>query len=132
MGLALITEDKSEWYRCRPWLEPMVSASDLYDMEHVERSIESGAMQFWSGKHSIAITEILNFPLAKAVNVFAVAGESGFALHELFKEIEPKICAFARASKCKKIMGYGIRPEWRKVCENAGYSYLWTVMAKDI
>lgn len=132
MGLALVTEDKSEWYRCRPWLEEMVSTSDFYNMAHIENRIEEGTLHFWSGKYSLALTEFLTFPLAKALNVFAVAGEKGNSLQELFNDIEPRLCFFARENGCKKIMGYGIRPEWKRACEAIGYSHKWTVMAKEI
>lgn len=131
-NLALVQTDKTEWFRCRPWLEDVIASSGLYDMAAVEQGITDGSMRLWFGENSVAITEILVFPIARVLNVFAVAGPKGIALAELLFEIEPKLCAFARSNNCKKIMGYGIKPQWRPVCEKIGYSHLWTVMAKDV
>lgn len=122
----------NEWARVRPWLEPMVAASGLYDMVYIEAEIEALRMHFWPGKNSVALTEFMTFPLAKVLNVFAVGGRKGRALHELTKEIEPDLVAWGRANGCSKIIGYGIKPQWRPVCEGMDYSHLWTVMVKDI
>lgn len=123
---------RAEWQRCKPWLEEMVSASELYDMSYIEQRLSDESLHFWPGESSVAITEFLTFPLAKVLNVFAVAGEKGRAIRELFSDIEPSLCIFARRNGCSKIMGYGIRPEWKTACEKIGYEHLWTVMAKDI
>lgn len=132
VNLALVPQEDSVWLRCKPWIEDMVATSDLYDMAYIERSLQCGAMHFWPGKNSMAITEFVTFPLAKVLSVFAVGGRKGLALHELLKDIEPKLQVFARLNGCKKIMGYGIRPQWRDACEAIGYAHLWTVMAKDV
>ena len=132
MALALVSEDRSEWLRCRGWILPMVLESDLYDMAYIEHRLKNGSLQFWSSRNSVALTEILEFPKAKMLNVFAVAGATGFALRELFREIEPQLCEFGRQRRCLKIMGYGITPQWQGVCENNGYDHQWTVMAKRL
>lgn len=121
-----------EWARCKGWLQPAVDAQGLYDMAYIEAEIEAGRMHFWPGKNSVAVTEFQTFPKAKVLNVFAVGGRKGFALHELTMELEPALVAWGRANGCKKIIGYGVKPNWRPVCEAMGFSHLWTVMAKDI
>jgi len=121
-----------EWVRCKPWLEPMVESSGFYDMAYIEGEITAGRMHFWPCANSAAITEFLTFPLAKVLNVFAVGGRKGPALRELTKELEPHLVAWGKANGCSKIIGYGIKPQWRPVCEGMNYSHLWTVMVKDI
>lgn len=89
-------------------------------------------MHFWPGRECVAVTEFIDYPKRKAINIFALAGKRGAALAELFLEIEPKIIAWAKELGCTKIIGSGIKENWRPVCEAHGYSHQWTVMAKDI
>ena len=89
-------------------------------------------MQFWPGRDCAAVTEFVAYPGCKVLNVFAAGGVTGKALHELTREMEPALVRWARASDCRKIIGFGINPTWRHVCEGMGYAHLWTVMAKDM
>jgi hypothetical protein len=121
-----------DWTRCREWIREAVEPTGFYQVEDVEKAIASGAMHFWAGRDCAAVTEFVFYPSCKALNVFAGGGTKGKALRELTTEMEPAFVRWAKASDCKKIIGFGLKDTWRPVCEGMGYSLLWTVMAKDI
>ena len=127
-----MTPLQGEWGRCRDWIQAAVEPTGLYFIGDVERAIAQGSMHFWPGKHCAAVTEFVIYPNCKALNVFAGGGTKGKALKELTSEMEPAFLRWAKASDCKKIIGFGINPAWMPVCEAMGYGHLWTVMAKDI
>lgn len=123
---------QEDWARCRDWIKAAVEPTGLYLIQDIEEAIASGEMHFWPGKHCAAVTEFVTYPNCKVLNVFAGGGVKGKALRELTKEMEPAFVRWAKASDCKKIMGFGINAMWRPICEGLGYSHQWTVMSKDI
>lgn len=127
-----MTEAQREWARCRAWIRAAVEPTGLYTVADVEEAIAEGRMQFWPGKDCAAVTEFVLYPSCKVLNVFAGGGVAGKALRELTREMEPALVRWAQASDCRKIIGFGINPAWRRVCEGMGYAHLWTVMAKDV
>ena len=127
-----MTDAQKEWARCRAWIRAAVEPTGLYTIADVEAAIAEGRMQFWPGKDCAAVTEFVTYPNCKTLNVFAAGGVAGKALRELTREMEPALVRWAAASDCKKIIGFGINPAWRPVCEGMGYAHLWTVMAKDV
>lgn len=118
--------------RCREWIRQAVEPTGLYTIADVEKAIESGAMHFWPARDCAAVTEFVFYPNCKALNIYAGGGIKGKALKELTDVVEPHLVAWAAASDCKKIMAFGIKPEWTPIGHRMGYSHLWTVMAKDI
>jgi hypothetical protein len=118
-----------DWVRCRAWIEEALAISGMYDIKDVEAAIEDGTMHFWPGESCAAVTEFAIFPNGKALNVFAGGGETGPALIELTEMMEPALVAWARASDCRWILGFG-RKGWERVCARMGYRHLWSVMVK--
>ena len=82
--------------------------------------------QFWPGKHSAVITELVRFKRVKALIVRHAGGD----MAELI-EMEKTFCAFARANDCTKIMGEG-REGWKRICERMGYRFAMVMMEKDL
>lgn len=116
-----------EWARCRHWIQDALNEGLGFEtLEDVESFIVSSRYQFWPGKRSAAITEILYFPQAKVLIVRMAGGD----LTELV-EMEKTFCEFARATGCTKIMGEG-RKGWERVCEEMGYRYGYICMEKDL
>ena len=64
---------------------------------------------------SAAITEVVEFPLLKALNIFLVGGD----LREL-RDLEPKLINYAISIGCKRITGggrdgwSGTESDWKK------------------
>jgi hypothetical protein len=121
-----------DWARCREWIKSAVEPTGLYLIEDVERAIEGRSMQFWPGRNCAAVTEFVFYPNMKVLNVYAGGGVRGKALKELTREMEPAFVRWAEATDCKRIIGFGIKRAWGRVCEGMGYRHLWTAMCKDI
>ena len=127
-----MTQLHEDWARCREWIRAAVEPTGLYQIGDVEQAIASGEMHFWPGKHCAAVTEFIFYPNCKALNIFAGGGRKGAALKELTCAMEPALELWARASACKKIIAFGIKPAWMPVGAALGYRHLWTVMTKDM
>ena len=123
------TDAQMEWLRCRHWIEAAVARSPfgLETIEDVEAAIARGAYQFWPGRGCACVTEIQNYPRKKVLCVV----HGGGALDELIDEMEPALCAFARAAGCDLIMGIG-RKGWARVTERRGYRFGWITMLKAL
>ena len=93
----------------------------------MERAIERGTYQVWFGAGCCAVTEIADYPKAKALVVVHGGGD----MAEMLDELEPAMCAFARAQGCTLIMGTG-RKGWERVTANRGYRFGWLTMVKPI
>lgn len=121
----------AEWQRCLPWIEAATEANGLYTVEYIEGEINAGRMVFWPLQNGAVLTDIVNYPRGRALNIFAAAGEPNASLVEMLEEAEPALVAFAMANGCRWVMGYG-RPGWQRQCKSMGYSPKWTVIAKEL
>lgn len=126
-----MTDIHSEWARCRDWIKAALVRTNFYDIEDIEGAISAGQMIFWPGKHGAAVTEFITYPNGKALNVFAGGGDHNASLQEFIDVFEPSLAAWAKASDCRWIIGYG-RPGWDRILKKRGYSTMWSVMKKDI
>ena len=126
-----MTVPQEEWDRCKGWIETAIARTGFYGIEDIEREIEAGRMTFWPGAHGAAVTEFIAYPGGKALNVFAGGGAGNESLTEFIEVFEPCLSAWAKASDCRWIIGYG-RPGWERVLNKRGYSTLWSVMRKEI
>ena len=116
-----------EWARCRHWIEAALAHSPgLETIEDVERAIERGSYQVWFGRDCCAVTEIADYARARALMVVHGGGDMG----ELLDELEPAMCAFARAQGCTLIMGTG-RKGWERAAGPRGYRFGWLTMVKS-
>jgi len=117
----------SEWARCRHWIQAAIDISLGFEtIEDVEQLLADRTYQFWAGKRSAAITEIVQFKRAKVLIVRMAGGN----LNELI-EMEKSFCQFACAMGCTKIMGEG-RRGWERVSEHMGYRFGYVVAVKDL
>lgn len=126
-----MTQAQDEWTRCRGWIVAALADNQFFSIEYVEAEIARGEMTLWPGKRGAAITEFVNYPKGRALNIFAVGGESNASMQELLETVEPCLVTWALAGNCKWIMGHG-RHGWQRVGKRLGYRPLWDVMAKEI
>lgn len=123
-----MNENRSEWLRCRPWIESALPyCYGTHTIEDVEQQIASGRLHFWSGERAAMVTEIVDYPRLRALNFFLVGGD----LEELVEKMEPSIIAWAKARGCKLVLQTG-RKGWSKVLAPKGYKSGLGVMMKDI
>ena len=117
-----------EWARCKPWIEAALEyCRGTHRIEDIERLIAEGKLQFWPGKRSAVVTEILEYPQLKALNFFLVGGD----LSELL-EWEPSFIAWAKALGCTRISQVLGRRGWEPTLKPLGYKTTLSVMLKDI
>ena len=128
MGLALVTEDKSEWYRCRPWIEAALEyARGTHTIEDIEDGIALGQFQFFCSENAAVVTEFIKYPQMKVLNYFLIGGD----LNELADKIEPHVSRWAKMKGCKRVIGIG-RKGLERVFGAKGFTYAWTGIYKDL
>lgn len=99
-------------YAAKPYIEAALEyASGTHTFEDIAAAVERGDMQFWPGPHSAVITEILESPRKRILNIFLAGGE-GSALAEL-AAMEPVIMDWARQQGCTEALFIG-RKGWER------------------
>ena len=113
-----------EWTRCRPWIEAALEhAGDFYNADDILAEIERGEAIFWPGEKAAVVTQIWDFPRAKAVNFWLAGGD----LDEL-RVMHDAISTWAKAQGCTHSIIAG-RAGWSRVL---GYKTAWTAMSKEL
>jgi hypothetical protein len=106
-----------EWARCRPWIEAALEyCYGTHRIEDIEAGLARGQYAFWPGRACAIVTEFTEYPQFKALNFFLVGGDRD----ELW-EMEPHICAWAKAHGCTKVSQIG-RSGWSKDFKARGYT----------
>lgn len=90
-------------------------AGNTHTVDDVRAAVASGHMQAWPGKHSVMITEVVQYPQVKAVRVFAGYGD----LDEL-SQMEVSAEAWASSIGCTRLEGFG-RNGWVRTLRDKGY-----------
>ena len=95
-----------EWFgefrRCEAWIEASLEyahgayAYGAFTIQDVFEDIMKGDMQFWPGKKSVAVTQIVPYPNKKIVHCFVAAGD----IIEL-EVTHDKIIAWAKTEGCE-------------------------------
>ena len=119
---------EQEWARCKHWIEASLKyCYGTHTLADVADGIASGQFQFWPSERCAVITEILEYPQAKALNFFLVGGDG----KELVERMEPMIVAWAKSIGCTRVAQVG-RKGWSRVLEPKGYRPVLTMMIKEI
>lgn len=127
-ALALVPEDKSEWLRCRPWIEnALVYTRGTHNIEDVEAGIERGKYQFFSAANCAVVVQIIDYPRMKVMNYFLAGGD----MNELKNTMHPAVKLWAKRQGCKRIGIIG-RPGWLKALFSIGFRYGWTMVFEDL
>jgi len=72
--------------------------------------LETGAAQMFQGDAGVVVTEVIQHPRLRELNVWLAAGQ----LEDCVR-LQPQIEAFARMNDCDRIIGRG-RRGWERVC----------------
>jgi hypothetical protein len=89
-------------------------AGNTHTIEDIQHLVARGAMQCFVQDDSFVITEIVNEPRAKYLNVFLAVGEMSVV------NLIPKIEAFAQEAGCAWVQTLG-RPGWKSVLPKYGW-----------
>jgi len=121
-------EDRSEWERCKPWIEAaLVHARGTHLIEDIEDGIEKGELLFFSSAKSAVIARMIEYPRKKALNYFLVGGD----LTDLKTNIEPYVTAWAKQRGCTMVTLVG-RDGWIRTLSGLGFVKAWSGAYKDI
>lgn len=90
-------------------------AGKTHGPEDVAHAVEEGRMQAWTAGDSLIVTEVLEFPKAKALNVFLAVGNLDEVLSLL-----PDLEAFGQEHGCGVMRMEG-RKGWARVLPNYGW-----------
>ena len=94
--------------RIRELLQPALDRGGTHRMQDIEAGVETGRFQLWVGPHCVGITEIVDFPLKRVLNIFLVGGDL-----EQIKGFQEEVWSWAEAQKCSEMTLSG-RPGWSK------------------
>jgi hypothetical protein len=97
------------------------TADDLY------AAIESGDAKLWVNRDSIVVTQIVEFPLSRHLNVWVGAG----LLDDVIGVLHPEIEDYARQEGCDSMTALG-RRGWRKSLSKHGWVDTLTQYRKDL
>ena len=87
---------------------------DTHTIDDIHQAIARGTMQCFVKGNSFAITEVINAPQKRFLNVFLIVGELNIL--ELHDEVE----AFAKQAGCDFMQAYG-RPGWTPKIKSLGW-----------
>lgn len=98
-----------EMERCREYIEAALKVYDTHDFEDIVVGVVGGRFDFWSAPDGCIVTEFLEFPKYRALNVFLVGGNLKTVM-KMRKTIE----AFGKETGCRKLTGSG-RKGWARI-----------------
>lgn len=102
-------ELRSRFEKSLAWAGPTHRVEDVVDQ------VRRGEAQFWSDDDACIVTEVLRYPLLKAINFWLISGELRSAL-----ALEPRILEFARDEGCQLAIANG-RRGWGRVAAPTGW-----------
>lgn len=109
------------WTKISPLIETALARSGKFRSEDIRRSIAERKMQLWvawsepgaaadAEIEAVAVTEIVDYPLGRAVSIFLCTGRDRGRWLDHLVTIE----AWAREAGCRRIESWS-RPGWERV-----------------
>ncbi len=89
-------------------------AGDTHTIEDIRQAIAERRMQCFVKGDSFCITEIIDAPRKRYLNVFMIVGELSIL------ELHDDVLSFAKEAGCDFLQAYG-RPGWKPVVEKLGW-----------
>ena len=100
---------EQELHRCREWIEGALKVYDTHDFEDIKEGVLNGRYHLWHGEDACIITEFIEYPKYRVLNVFLSGGDLK-RLMIMRKSVEK----FGKETGCKKLIGSG-RKGWARV-----------------
>jgi hypothetical protein len=102
-------------------------ADDSHSFEDIKRSVEKGELQFWPGFSSVIITEIVQVPRYRALNLFLAGGN----IPEL-QAMLPELEQFAQSIGADRVTLNGRKGWLRSFLVHEGYAEKSVVLEKKL
>ena len=102
-------------------------SGNTHAITDIARGVADGIYQFWPGKDSFFITEVIEFPLKKICNAFLAGG----SIQEL-EEMTPILEEWAKSVGCSRATLVGRKGWTRSFLLDMGYSVTQCEISKEI
>lgn len=99
---------------------------NTHTWDDIVQGIREFRFQLWTGERAAAITEIIDYPRKRVLNVFLAGGDKD----ELLEMLE-SARAFGRANGCASLTMAG-RQGWQRVLNKHGWKPAFLVMSDDL
>jgi hypothetical protein len=117
----------AELRRCRPFIEgALCYCGGTHEWDDIVYLVRRRLAQFWPGERAALVTEVINTPCQRYLNIWLVGGE----LEEILA-IEPHIINFAREQGCTRVIANG-RKGWERVLAPLDYRPVYVAYEKDL
>lgn len=102
-----------------------------HTFEDVADMIAAGTAMLWTGPASVCVTEIIEYPQKKVLNIFLAGGDAPGVLPEMEK-ILPIILDWAKGQGCQQAIFTG-RKGWEKTfLARCGWDFPLVMASKDL
>lgn len=121
------TQAKSEWERCRPWLEAALHrGGDPTTIDEVWEAVQAGRCHFWPAIDSAVVTQLCS--KGRELNIYLAGGRI-----ERLREMLPSLEAFGKALGCQIVTILG-RRGWERtfLTREMGYAPVATLLGKEL
>jgi hypothetical protein len=110
-----------------PLLEKALKqGGSVYASEDIFDALLSGKMQAFYNDDATVITEIVQFPRARYLQVIICIGKLDAVM-----DLHPKVIDFAKANACKYMISSG-RKGWTPFVKRKGWKHVWNGFRYDI
>lgn len=112
--------------KCRKWIEDALEYNGgFYDFDDVAKGITSGQFQLWPADDACLVTELLQFPRKRAVNVFLAGGNL-----ERLEDMHKDVLSWAQAQGCECALLSG-RIGWARALKRFGWTPIYQTCKLD-
>jgi hypothetical protein len=116
-----------EFERCKPYIEAALKyTGGTHDIIDIYEGLYKGTMQLWPAEKSCLVTEIINYPKMKVLNIFLGGGD----LTEILS-MHSDVIRWAKDQGCTALNMTG-RFGWKKPLSKYGWKPLHSSYVKEI
>ena len=112
---------------CRKWIADALEYSGgTHTVDDIFDSIERGRLHLWPAERGCLVTEFIDYPRKRVINVFLGGGEM-----DQLTDMHDSIVSFGKANGCTAATISG-RPGWARVWRSAGFKPTCLTVEKEI
>lgn len=116
----------SQLLRCKPWIEAALErGGNTHSFDDIAAAVAAGTMQLWPAPRGCLVTEIVQFPRKRVLDVFLGGGE----LDQL-ADMHRDVIAWAKSQGCTEAIITG-RRGWVRAFAGHGWKEQATVLRKE-
>lgn len=120
--------DEKDFERLRHHVAAALEYSGgTHKVEDIVEGIRAGRFQFWPGRDSAVVTEIIVYPQLKDLHYFLAGGD----LDEL-RLMRPLIEQWGKSIGCSRVSLAGRKGWERTFLKDEGYEPKWFILCKDL